>query len=121
MSLKIWFSLNIIQILVLDNNIPDVHIYIRNKKGVLSMCIITIKSKATIFEFCNFTILGGYFTDWYIGHYSMNFNNFNGLSEILVIMSISTIPANVQMYRDVPKVFGHCNFLLYISYKTTIF
>ena len=24
-------------------------------------------------------------------------------------------------YRDVPKVFGHCNFLLYISYKTTIF
>jgi hypothetical protein len=25
------------------------------------------------------------------------------------------------MYRDVPKVSGHCNFLLYISYKTTIF
>ena len=24
-------------------------------------------------------------------------------------------------YRDVPKVFGHCNVLLYISYKTTIF
>ena len=24
-------------------------------------------------------------------------------------------------YRDVPKVFSHCNFLLYISYKTTIF
>ena len=23
--------------------------------------------------------------------------------------------------RDVQKVFGHCNFLLYISYKTTIF
>jgi hypothetical protein len=27
----------------------------------------------------------------------------------------------VGLYRDVPKVFGHCNFLLYISYKTTIF
>ena len=26
-----------------------------------------------------------------------------------------------KKYRDVPKVFGHCNFLLYISYKTTIF
>ena len=25
------------------------------------------------------------------------------------------------MYRDVPKVSGHCNFLLYISYKTTTF
>jgi hypothetical protein len=25
------------------------------------------------------------------------------------------------MYRDVPKLFGHCNYLLYISYKTTIF
>jgi hypothetical protein len=25
------------------------------------------------------------------------------------------------VHRDVPKVFGHCNFLLYISYKTTIF
>ena len=24
-------------------------------------------------------------------------------------------------YRDVQKVFGHCNFLLYISYKTTFF
>jgi hypothetical protein len=24
-------------------------------------------------------------------------------------------------YRDMPKVFGYCNFLLYISYKTTIF
>jgi hypothetical protein len=24
-------------------------------------------------------------------------------------------------YRDVPKVFGHCNVLLYISYKTTNF
>ena len=24
-------------------------------------------------------------------------------------------------YRDVPKVFSHCNYLLYISYKTTIF
>ena len=24
-------------------------------------------------------------------------------------------------YRDVQKLFGHCNFLLYISYKTTIF
>jgi hypothetical protein len=28
---------------------------------------------------------------------------------------------SINMYRDVPKVFGHCNFLLYISYKTTIF
>ena len=27
----------------------------------------------------------------------------------------------IPMYRDMPKVFGHCNFLLYISYKTTIF
>ena len=26
-----------------------------------------------------------------------------------------------DLYRDVPKVFGHCNFLLYISCKTTIF
>ena len=25
------------------------------------------------------------------------------------------------MYRDVPKVFGHCDFLLYISCKTTFF
>ena len=25
------------------------------------------------------------------------------------------------MYRDVQKVFGHCNFFLYISYKTTHF
>ena len=24
-------------------------------------------------------------------------------------------------YRDVPKVFGHCDFLLYISCKTTFF
>jgi hypothetical protein len=27
----------------------------------------------------------------------------------------------VLKYRDMPKGFGHCNFLLYISYKTTIF
>ena len=28
---------------------------------------------------------------------------------------------NDIIYRDVQKVFGHCNFLLYISYKATIF
>jgi hypothetical protein len=36
----------------------------------------------------------------------------------------SLLPAmlvKIYMYRDVQKVFGHCNFLLYISYKTTIF
>ena len=27
----------------------------------------------------------------------------------------------VLLYRDVPKVFGHCDFLLYISCKTTFF
>jgi hypothetical protein len=27
----------------------------------------------------------------------------------------------LNMYRDVQKVFGHRNVLLYISYKTTIF
>ena len=27
----------------------------------------------------------------------------------------------LHMYRDVPKVSGHCDFLLYISYKTTFF
>ena len=27
----------------------------------------------------------------------------------------------LYMYRDVPKVFGHCDFLLYISCKTTFF
>ena len=27
----------------------------------------------------------------------------------------------IYNYRDVQKVFGHCNFLLYISYKTKIF
>ena len=28
---------------------------------------------------------------------------------------------NHTIYRDVPKVFGHCDFLLYISCKTTCF
>ena len=32
-----------------------------------------------------------------------------------VVMSVT----KAMRYRDVPKVFGHCDFLLYISCKTT--
>jgi len=35
----------------------------------------------------------------------------------LVCLNIQT----QDMYRDAQKVFGHCNYLLYISYKTIIF
>ena len=34
-----------------------------------------------------------------------------------VVMSLT----KAMRYRDVPKVFGHCDFLLYISCKTTFF
>ena len=34
-----------------------------------------------------------------------------------VVMSVT----KAMRYRDVPKAFGHCDFLLYISCKTTFF
>ena len=34
-----------------------------------------------------------------------------------VVMSVT----KAMRYRDVPKVFGHCDFLLYISCKTIFF
>ena len=46
----------------------------------------------------------------------------------MIIIHTLYIYKNVPMsvtktmrYRDVPKVFGHCDFLLYISCKTTFF
>ena len=41
----------------------------------------------------------------------------------MVLHAITAVSDRITWYRDVPKVFGHCNFLLYIyiSYKTTIF
>jgi hypothetical protein len=38
------------------------------------------------------------------------------------ILTRQTVLGNgFSIYRDVQKVFGHCNVLLYISYKTKIF
>ena len=39
----------------------------------------------------------------------------------LITIWCSSTQNIVYIVRDVQKVFGHCNFLLYISYKTTIF
>ena len=42
-------------------------------------------------------------------------------AKYMALHAITAVSDRITWYRDVPKVFGHCNFLLYISYKTTIF
>ena len=39
----------------------------------------------------------------------------------LTSLNVQTQDMYRDMYRDAQKVFGHCNYLLYISYKTIIF
>jgi hypothetical protein len=38
-----------------------------------------------------------------------------------VVSYIKNNSVTLKLYRDVQKVFGHCNFLLFISYKATCF
>ena len=42
-------------------------------------------------------------------------------TKLLYVRIPTIITVVLVMYRDVAKVFGHCDFLLYISCKTTFF